>query len=300
MKCRREIASLVALLALGVGAAASGVSWADDSLSAYLGGETLSSRQDHMGAYAPANSSPGIAFTGELLGGREDGSGVGSAYGDVTLPLPSHLGVDIETLSYDSSADKFTGGGVHLYWRNPNIGMIGAIASVSTMDIGQTVDMPELTGIRSETYGIEGEVYLGPVAAAVQASHVQSTLAFYDQASLIAVDVSLAATRRWYWLAGTRRIAGEVTNRLETGYTLTIGGKPIMPYAGGTWGDFDGQYLGAKFALWTGANSRWVGFIEFDRGEQSYEAGFLGISYEFGAVANAPMISLFDRVTGAN
>ena len=300
MKPRILTAGLAALLALslGLGAVLDGIARAADPRGGVFGAERLGARQDRIPGPSPTGAHQGIAFTGELLGGSEDSTGVTSGYGSLTVPLPKHLGLDVEALSYHSGDDKFSGAGAHLYWRNPEFGLLGVTASTSTVDIGETDYLPAVTGIDNKTYGIEAEAYLGPVAVALQTGRIQSDLALYDRKDFSAFDVHLAATRRWYWLAGTRRIADGTTNRVETGYTTSLAGRPMTLYAGGTWDAFDGQYLGAEFAPWTGANSRWVGFVEFDRGEQSYDAAFAGIRYEFGPVDNAPMISLFDRVTG--
>lgn len=292
----RVVLGIVLILGLGVIA---GLSDAADSRGGVFGSEQLGPRQDRTAIMKSSGSRHGVAFTGELVGGDEDGAAVGSGYAGLTLPLIWHLDLDTEALAYHSGDDKFSGAGAHLYWREPKFGLLGLTASVSTVDISATGTLPALTGIHNKTYGIEAELYLGPFAFAVQHGRIQSDLMLYDQQKYTAVDVHLTASKRWYWFAGMRRIVEDTTNRVETGYTLDIlDGTPLTIYAGGTWDAFTGQYLGAEFIPWHRSNSHWIGFIELDHGEQRYEAAFIGIRYELGPVANAPMISLFDRVTG--
>lgn len=268
--------------------------WAADGGAGVLGGERPGGR---VAGGGPGNGG-GVAFTGELLGGREEGSGVTSGWAALALALYKGFGAEIEALDYRAGDDRFAGVGAHAYWRDPELGLIGLTASRSSADIAAADGVPALSGVVSKTYGLEAELYLGAVTAALQQGRIDSDLAAFDGENYTSFDALWWASERWYWLGGARRIADSTTDRLETGYTSAVSGAPLTVYGGGTWDAFKGQYLGLEYTPWRSGQSGWVVFAELDRGEDGYHAAFFGVRYGFGPVRNAPLISLFDRVTG--
>jgi hypothetical protein len=83
------------------------------------------------------------------LFGSFDSEGAAIGLGSLSLPLARQFGLQIDAGMGDISADDYGGGGAHLFWRDPSLGLIGLIGSY------QELDNESL--IRS---GAEGEWYL--------------------------------------------------------------------------------------------------------------------------------------------
>lgn len=123
--------------------AASSVVWAGDEVPA-----------DPARASKPAVS--GINGKIEALRGDLDGEGLWATSGSLAAPLGHYFGVQFDAIGADYSATPTWGGGGHLFWRDPGLGMLGGVAS--HVDIG---------GTEIRRFGAEAEAYLGPVTVAL-------------------------------------------------------------------------------------------------------------------------------------
>lgn len=85
----------------------------------------------------------------EAIGGNTDGDGAQALQGSLTVPLGTHFGGQVDVLGGKISSDTLTGAGGHLFWRNPEIGLVGITASQSRLD-----------KIDFSRYGAEAEYYL--------------------------------------------------------------------------------------------------------------------------------------------
>jgi hypothetical protein len=106
----------------------------------------------------PAVSGPAVSGLNgkiEALRGDLDGDMLSAAAVSLSFPLTHSLGVQIDGLLADYSATPTRGAGGHLFWRDPNLGLIGATGS--SADINGTV---------INRFGLEGEAYLGPITLA--------------------------------------------------------------------------------------------------------------------------------------
>jgi hypothetical protein len=111
-----------------------------------------------VGAWAQDASLPAVSgLNGNLSleaggagGGDRSSSAVGIAQGSVALPLGHSFGLQVDGLAGTSYSSFFGGGGAHLFWRDPAIGLAGPVAAL----IGGG-------GATRGLYGGEGELYAG-------------------------------------------------------------------------------------------------------------------------------------------
>ncbi len=94
----------------------------------------------------------------EALRGDLDGDMLSAAAGSLSFPLTRSFGVQIDGLLADYSATPTKGAGGHLFWRDPNQGLIGAVASSA-----------DFNGTVINRFGLESEAYLGPFTLAATA-----------------------------------------------------------------------------------------------------------------------------------
>lgn len=108
---------------------------------------------------ARADELPAVSgFNGKLetVGGGLDGQGVWAATGSVSAPLGHSFGIQVDGLLADYSAGPTWGGGTHLFWRDPDVGLVGVVGSRTDFD-----------GMAVNRFGLETEYYAGPVTIAV-------------------------------------------------------------------------------------------------------------------------------------
>jgi hypothetical protein len=91
-----------------------------------------------------------ISGEGGVTGVDGHSSGVGMAKGSITAPLGHAFGLQLDGVAGTSFNAPFGGGTVHLFWRDPAIGLFGPVVSIaggSSMRLGW--------------YGAEAELYAG-------------------------------------------------------------------------------------------------------------------------------------------
>lgn len=108
---------------------------------------------------ARAEDKPAVSeFNGKLdyTGGNLDGYSANVLNGSVTAPLGHSFGAQFDASGGNISGTLVKGYGGHLFWRDPDMGMVGVV--------GARTGFGTYWGNR---LGVEGEAYLGPVTLAV-------------------------------------------------------------------------------------------------------------------------------------
>ncbi len=101
-----------------------------------------------------------ISGEGGVTGVDGRASGVGMAKGSITAPLGQAFGFQFDGLAGTAFNAPFGGGTGHLFWRDPEIGLFGPVAS-----------MAGGSGERLGWYGAEGEVYARRLTLALWAGY---------------------------------------------------------------------------------------------------------------------------------
>ncbi len=122
---------------------------------------------DSMGNMYPAVSGPNGKLA--IVGGYQDvdgqdSDGLSLLTGSFTVPLGQQFGFQVDGLVGLADVDQFAGGvGAHLFWRDPNVGLLGLTGSYASRGRANGRD-PDATYV-----GAEGELYIDQftIAAAV-------------------------------------------------------------------------------------------------------------------------------------
>lgn len=239
----------------------------------------------------------GMAFSADLVGGKEDDTDVTTFYGTMTIPVLDRFGVHLEG-AVDNAEDNLSGVGLHAYWRDENYGLFGVTASRSKADFSSINGLTSQNDIEGTTVGLEAEAYFGSIVLALQGGQISSDLEELDDENFSAVDLFWSADQNLYMRGGTRQIADSRLNRLEAGYTIPITDSSVTIYGGASWDEFDNNYVGIEYMPFSSAKSGLAFSAEVDRGEDGFDAIYLGAHYTFGPVENAPLIPIFEPISG--
>jgi hypothetical protein len=201
-----------------------------------------------------------LNFKVEGFGGYADGKtsfkswgdGVGGAAGAVTIPLGQQFGLQFDGQAGSWGGNGFYGAGGHAFWRNPNLGMIGAYGSWTYLDRGGWPHIARGRGVSLANGAVEGEYYLDGFTlrgvAGVEGGDVPSR--FFSKA-----DVAYYATPDL---------------ELSAGYRYT--------------GEMSAAALGAEWLtpVNLGGNARLAVFADGRVGDQHYRAALAGVRIYFG------------------
>ena len=88
----------------------------------------------------------------DMLWGHFDGEGAYVGSGSLSLPIGQKFGAQIDLAGGDVSTDYYWGVGAHLFWRDPEVGLIGLISSYQELD--------NTSHIRQ---GVEAEYYMDDI-----------------------------------------------------------------------------------------------------------------------------------------
>lgn len=236
----------------------------------------------------------GVALSADFLTGREEGEAVNGFYGSLTLPLISRFNLHLEGVVEDAEYE-LTGLGLHAYWQHPDYGLIGLIASDTSAEIPGDEFYPDPIDLEGTITGIEAEIYLGSAIVAAQVGSVSSNQPELDDENYSAAEIYLPASTNLYLFGGTRKLADERSNNIEAGYTFS---STFTLYGGSSWDAFENSYLGFEYLMVSHSKSRLAFSVEVDKGEDDFNAIYLGLHYLFGASEKAPLITLFSPVSG--
>ncbi|MFN3225225.1 MAG: hypothetical protein ACE360_03105 [Hyphomicrobiales bacterium] len=87
-------------------------------------------------------------------GGAIEDTGSGFVEGAISFPITHSTGFQIDGLAGFGDDGGYVGGGAHLFWRDPAIGLVGLYGSVTSVDL-DTNDYTHLAG------GLEAAAYFG-------------------------------------------------------------------------------------------------------------------------------------------
>jgi hypothetical protein len=194
-------------------------------------------------AEGPAVSAPNAKVSVE--GGKLDGSGTGIAAGSLTLPVQQQFGFQVDAAAGKIDGDPVGGVGAHLFWRDPDEGLLGAIASYTKSD-----------GAHVSRVGGEGELYLGQFSILARGGYQFGN---YERGNGDESGLFGAAELRWY-----------ATDDLVLG--------------GGVGQDDDKTrgIFGAEFQPGFAAVPGLSFFADGEIGEDDYYSALAGIRYYFG------------------
>lgn len=239
-----------------------------------------------------------MAVSGELLGGSQEDVNVKSAYATVTTPPRFPVAFHLEAVHDDAEGDVFDGVGGHLYYRHKDWGMLGITGVKSSIDLAETDEFPAIENLEVSTYGVELEVNIASLVFALQSGRIDSYDLEFERDNYNNIELHWFASDSWHTVFGSQQFSEETTRLLETDYVYVRNNFFYGIYAGGTWDAFENTYIGLEFGSASRSRSNWLFFVEYDKGEQDYDAVFAGVSLAFGPVESAPIQSLFQRNTG--
>ncbi|WP_425069697.1 hypothetical protein [Reyranella sp.] len=101
-----------------------------------------------------------LSVEGGAVGTNELQSALATTHGSITAPLGHSFGLQVDGSGSTAFNSVFGSGGLHLFWRDPAIGLVGAIAAFGGG-----------AGTRSGLYGGEGELYAGLFTVGVRAGY---------------------------------------------------------------------------------------------------------------------------------
>ena len=102
--------------------------------------------------------------TGSGSAGNARSSAVGTTQGSIAAPLGPSFGVQLDGIASASYGSFVGGGGAHVFWRDPTIGLAGPIAALGGGG-GTTVGL----------YGGEGELYAGVFTLGALGGYLSAT-----------------------------------------------------------------------------------------------------------------------------
>jgi hypothetical protein len=108
-----------------------------------------------------------ISVEGGAVGTNAQQSAIGTTQGSITLPLGQSFGLQVDGAVSTAFNSLFGGGGAHLFWRDPTIGLIGPIAAIGGG-----------AGTWNGLYGGEAELYAGVFTVAARAGYANTAMAF--------------------------------------------------------------------------------------------------------------------------
>lgn len=187
---------------------------------------------------APAPPPPlpavdGINWKAEAFGGSTHKDGFGGVKGAVTVPLSTQYGFQLDGIAGGVDGDFFGQVGAHLFWRDPNVGLLGVYTSFTHLD--------RVGGVNAGHAAIEFERYYGQWTlqgiVGVEGGNKSSAIVgpfietydvktrFFDQLNL-----------HYYYVDNARVTIGH--RYLGGKHALALGGEWAIPLAPRTMGAF--------------------------------------------------------------
>lgn len=108
-----------------------------------------------------------VSVEGGTIGTNAQQSATAITQGSITTPLGHSFGLQVDGAASTAFNSFFGSGGVHLFWRDPAIGLIGPMASFGGG-----------AGTQSGLYGGEADLYAGVFTLGIRAGYASSTSAF--------------------------------------------------------------------------------------------------------------------------
>ncbi len=209
------------------------------------------------GSGLPAVSAPNGKFA--VRGGTQDGDG--SVYADLayTVPFGHAFGIQIDGIFgyFGGTNDGVARGAAHFFWRDPQIGLLGAYGSSTTIDSNNYFQI-----------GVEAQVYLGRISLEGKAGldDLDSDDGFFGSATIAYYFTD--DLRGW---AGVRHSEYPEPGRIAPGEVGAVGAGTV-------------GVVGLEYQTQWGTGGRSVSvFAEGRFGEDDYNAAWGGLRVYFGA-----------------
>ena len=154
----------------------------------------------------------------------------------LSAPIGQSFGLQIDGLATSARGAFVGGGGAHLFWRDPNTGLLGIYGSATRNNAFGGINRYKLGGEAEAYFGRftisgtagweqiqSGSRFVGTVPGFQIFDRGARTSRFYDM-----VDLSFYATDNWKLSVGHRYTAGSHYAALGTEYLVSLGGGTAM------------------------------------------------------------------------
>lgn len=178
---------------------------------------------------------------------NQDGEYGALFLGSLTAPLSQSFGFQADTVLGTRDGNEIAGIGGHLFWRNPEKGLIGITGSYLNVDSNKA--RPDLSVTR---IGGEGELYAGPVTIALTAGHQNGSN----------VRDGLYGSATGYWYPGD-----------DLRLSLGVANDPVLNTS---------ALAGLEYQPRSTLPSGMTFFADATAGEDNYTTAQIGIRFYFG------------------
>jgi len=172
----------------------------------------------------------------DVLWGHFDSENSYIGSGSLSLPIGEKFGAQIDLAGGDISTDYYWGTGAHLFWRDPEVGLIGLIASYQELD--------NTSHIRQ---GVEAEYYMNDITLATRLAYQYGDV---DHGGSMKVDVRYYPRNNLMLEFETGVHAGDFLGSLGIEYQLDLA-------------QISGLCVFAEGAVGEGRYDRWFGGIRY-------------------------------------
>jgi len=198
------------------------------------GGLSMSAAAD-----LPAVSAPNGKI--DVNTGNYDGTTGGALInGSFSMPLAHAYGLQIDGAAGEMIHENYNGIGVHAFWRNPEQGLVGLIASTN-----------DLHGVDLSRVGAEARAYLGDFTVGVRGSRQNGDVARGDVARL---EGSWYATENLMVDASSERAATVMMNKFTVEWQPQSFNAPGLAFFASTsvgGHNYDSTVIGARYYFGT-------------------------------------------------
>ena len=192
---------------------------------------------------AVADAVSGLNGKLDFAAGSFDGWGGKQSTVSVAGPLIKNIGWQADAIWSEVSDSDFKGLGGHLFWRNPEVALVGVIASGI-----------ERNGVDSYQVGVELEYYLSKVSLLASVGYTEieydQPVVFTDtdvQGSFVNVEARYYLTENFAISAGGRRALGNDMGVASLEYQTPINGLSFFATAAQGENDYDHAIAGVRY-----------------------------------------------------
>lgn len=186
-------------------------------------------------ADGPAVSGPNARIAAGV--GATDGDATGLVFGSATVPLDDNYGAQVDGLLGAVGDDAVWGVGGHLFWRDPDKGLLGVVGSY----IG--VDDHDSGG----RFGVEGELYSGQFTTIARGGY---QVGEFDDGGFGSIDLRWYGTDDFMLSGGGAAAAGDFIAKFGAEYQPGLSALPSLSvFADAEIGDEDADriFFGLRF-----------------------------------------------------
>lgn len=183
--------------------------------------------------------------------GRDSSASVGFA-GALSVPLGQSFGLQIDGLLGASDGRFAAGGASHVFWRNPDVALVGVYGSLTRRGASDTTNT---------RLGIEGQYYLSRFTVGGIAGYERSASDFVTTLPEMGAFASVSKSRGFA--------------ALDVSWYATDNFKLALGYR--NYGGVNALAAGLEYMVQTGQGAAYAFFAEGRAGESRYLAGMAGL-----------------------